>query len=330
MSVIETASTRKDLPLLVIPSCMSSMVEPFRSAFRKLDNICRVRLYTDSVLDEETIASRCKDADSVVVIGFRVSDALLERLAPHVHCMVFGGTGVANYINLAEAKERGIRVCNIEHYGDSAVAEHTVALMFELARRAGYLDQQLHEGKWVEMEGIELNGKALGLIGFGGIGKAVARIARGLGMRITVCSRHEDRATLDELGASWTSSIDEVMESSDVISLHLALNEQTKGMVTSEQLAKIHSGAMLINTARAELIEQGALAQRLNEGDVLAGLDVFDEEPMNMEDPLLSMPNVVLTPHVAWFTKEAVVNVIDQCFEGISAFYRGEQYNVVV
>jgi lactate dehydrogenase-like 2-hydroxyacid dehydrogenase len=330
MSVIETASTREDLPLLVIPSCMPSMVEPFRSAFRQLDGICRVRMYTDSVLDEETIASRCKDADSVVVIGFRVSDALLEKLALRVRCMVFGGTGVANYVNLPLAKERGIRICNIEHYGDTAVAEHTVALMFELARHAGYLNHQLREGKWVEMEGLELRGKTLGLIGFGGIGKAVARIAHGIGMRIEVCSRHRDIEALQEVDASWTSSIDELVEHSDVLSVHLGLNEQTQGMITADHLAKLHSGALLVNTARAELIAPGALVERLQQGDILAGLDVFDQEPLPMDDPLLSLQNVVLTPHVAWFTQEAVVNVVAQCFEGVSAFYRGERYNVVV
>lgn len=330
MSVIETASTREDLPLMVIPSCMPSMVEAFRSAFSKLDDLCRVRMYTDTVLDEDVLASRCKDADSVVVIGFRVSDALLEKLATSVHCMVFGGTGVANYVNLSAAKEHGIRICNVEHYGDEAVAEHTVALMFELARHSGYLNQQLRNGKWIEMEGLELNGKTLGLVGFGGIGKAVAKIAHGIGMKVAVCSRHEDTQALQEFGATWTSSIDELIESSDVVSLHLGLNEQTKGMITEAHLAKLHPGALFINTARAELIEPGALVKRLSEGDVLAGLDVFDHEPLPMDDPLLSLSNVVLTPHVAWFTQEAVVNVIAQCFDGVSVFYRGERYNVVV
>lgn len=330
MSVIETASTREDLPLMVIPSCVPSMVEPLRKEFRKFDDVCRVRMYTDTVHDDEVFASRCKDADSVIVIGFRVSDDLLDRLATHVRCMVFGGTGVANYINLAKSQDYGMRICNIEHYGDNAVAEHTVALMFELARHAGHLDQELHDGNWVVMEGLELSGKTLGLVGFGGIGKAVARIAQGLGMHTLVYSRHEDHDALQAVGASWTSSLDEVFEHSDVLSLHLGLNEHTQGMITGEHLAKLHSGALFVNTARAELIEEGALVKRLNEGDVLAGLDVFDEEPIRTDDPLLSIPNAVLTPHVAWFTQEAVVNVVAQCAEAIGALYRGERYNVVV
>ena len=165
--VFETQPDRTDLPLVVMPVVIESMIGPFKQNFTMLDNVARVRMYEDFTLDEDTIVERCKDADAVMVIGFHCADAILDRL--DAKCYAFGGTGVASYINLEKTKERGIRVCNVLHYGDHAVAEHAMALLMELTRHAGALDMQVKQGDWDGADGFELFGKKLGIIGLGGI-----------------------------------------------------------------------------------------------------------------------------------------------------------------
>ena len=165
--VFETQPDRTDLPLVVMPVVIESMIGPFKQNFTMLENVARVRMYEDFTLDEDTIVERCKDADAVMVIGFHCADAILDRL--DAKCYAFGGTGVASYINLEKTKERGIRVCNVLHYGDHAVAEHAMALLMELTRHAGALDMQVKQGDWDGADGFELFGKKLGIIGLGGI-----------------------------------------------------------------------------------------------------------------------------------------------------------------
>ena len=140
-----------DLPLVVMPVIIESMIEPFEKNFELLKDIARVRMYKDFTLDEDTIVERCAEADAIMVIGFHCADSILDRL--NAKCYAFGGTGVASYIDLDKAKERGIRVCNVVHYGDHAVAEHTIALLMELARQVGKLDRQVKTGDWDGADG---------------------------------------------------------------------------------------------------------------------------------------------------------------------------------
>ena len=169
MEIYETQPERTDLPLVVMPVIIESMIEPFEKNFELLKDIARVRMYKDFTLDEDTIVERCAEADVIMVIGFHCADSILDRL--NAKCYAFGGTGVASYIDLDKAKERGIRVCNVVHYGDHAVAEHTIALLMELARQVGKLDRQVKTGDWDGADGYELYGKKLGIIGLGGIGQ---------------------------------------------------------------------------------------------------------------------------------------------------------------
>ena len=145
--IYETQPERTDLPLVVVPVIIESMIESFEKNFELFKDIARVRMYKDFTLDEDTIVARCAEADAIIVIGFHCADSILDRL--NVKCYAFGGTGVASYIDLNKAKERGIRVCNVVHYGDHAVAEHTIALLMELARQVGKLDRQVKEGNWM-------------------------------------------------------------------------------------------------------------------------------------------------------------------------------------
>lgn len=232
--VYETQAERTDLPLVVMPSVLDSMVEPIRSQFPRLRDVARVRMYEEFTSDEDSIAERLHDADVLLVGGYHISDDLLRRITGHgpqgeaeghVKCIVFCGTGVASYVDLDLAREFGVRVCNAEHYGDHAVAEHAFALMFELIRRVGELDKDVKAGNWAWKggDGLQLAGRRLGIIGLGGIGSTVASIGKAFGMEVSAWSSHVPDELFERCGATPVASMDELIESSDVVSVHLPL-----------------------------------------------------------------------------------------------------------
>ena len=210
--VFETQPDRTDLPLVVMPVVIESMIGPFKQNFTMLENVARVRMYEDFTLDEDTIVERCKDADAIMVIGFHCADAILDRL--DAKCYAFGGTGVASYINLEKTKERGIRVCNVLHYGDHAVAEHAMALLMELTRHAGALDMQVKQGDWDGADGFELFGKKLGIIGLGGIGQTVAGIANAFGMKVSAWNSHVPAQVFENLNVTPVEDMNELISNS--------------------------------------------------------------------------------------------------------------------
>ncbi|NEG71230.1 D-2-hydroxyacid dehydrogenase family protein [Bifidobacterium ramosum] len=332
--IIETQPDRTDLPLVVMPTVFDAMIEPFRTNLPMLHDIARVRMYTDRTSDEETLLARTADADAVMVIGFHIPDAMLNRFCGfdggtgHVRCFAFGGTGVASYINMTKTRERDVRVCNIVHYGDHAVAEHTFALILELAREVGRLDAEVKAGDWTGAEGYALHGKTLGLVGFGGIGQTVARIANGFGMHVAAWNSHVDPTVANALGVELIDDMGDLMERSDIVSLHLPLLESTAGIVTATQLNRMRPGTLFVNTARAEIIEPGALTARLLRGDIRAALDVYEREPLPMDDPLRTVPGIILTPHVAWRNDEAYVSLTKQVVQSVASFFTGGDFNV--
>ena len=307
--IYETQPERTDLPLVVVPVIIESMIEPFEKNFELFKDIARVRMYKDFTLDEDTIVARCAEADAIIVIGFHCADSILDRL--NAKCYAFGGTGVASYIDLNKAKERGIRVCNVVHYGDHA-------------------DRQVKEGNWDGVDGYELYGKKLGIIGLGGIGQTVARIAGTLGMDVSAWNSHVPERVLTDLNVTPVDDMNELIAGSDVVSIHLPLLDSTKGIVTAQNLEALKPGTMFINTARAEIIESGALLSRLQRGDIPAALDVFDHEPLTADDPLCSIPGIILTPHTAWRTDGAYVGITKQVVQSVAAYFKGEDFNVVV
>lgn len=331
MSFIDLTADRADLPAVVLPSCVPALVPAYRRRLASLHDVCRVRMYGDSITDGEEFLRRIEGADLAVIAGFHIADDVLRRAADHVRCMVFSGTGIASFVNVPLARELGVTLCNAERYGDASVAEHTVALLFEIARRVGRQNASLHAGNWFDEGGmLQLEGLTIGLAGFGGVARAVARIAHGLGMRVKVWCRRPDPAQLATYHAEAVDSLDGLFAGCDVVSLHLALNEQTRGMIGPRELDLLRPGSILINTARAELIAPGTLVARLERGDIQAGVDVYDHEPLDPHDPILALDNVVATPHTAWKTSRALDNVAAQNAETIRAFYAGAPEHVVV
>jgi D-3-phosphoglycerate dehydrogenase / 2-oxoglutarate reductase len=233
---------------------------------------------------------------------------LLEQCEALKH-IVFLGTGAASYMNVAELAARGITVHTIKNYGDTAVAEHAVALMFAACRDIARMDRDVRGGTWVPSEGVQLFGKTLGIVGLGGIGGEVLRMARGLGMEVIAWNR------TPRPGASLVS-LDELLARSDVISLHLTLNDETRGFLGAAQLARIKPGAILINTARAALVDEPALIDALRGGQIRhAGLDVFHVEPLKPDHPLARMDNVTLTAHAAFRTLEASMTLLRRAID---------------
>ncbi len=213
--------------------------------------------------------------------------------------IVFLGTGPSSYMNVVELEARGIRVHTIKGYGDTAVAEHAIALMFAASREVAQMDRLIRSGTWSTREGVQLRGKTLGILGLSGIGREVLRIGRGLGMDVIAWNRTKQPGEpLVEL--------DELLARADVISLHLALNDNTRGFLGSAQLARMKPGVILINTARGALIDETALLNGLRSGRIRhAGLDVFHAEPLRRDHPLACMENVTLTAHAGFRTLEA-------------------------
>ncbi len=225
--------------------------------------------------------------------------------------VVFLGTGASSYMDVPALAALGIEVHTIKGYGDTAVAEHAVALMFDCARSVARMDRAVRAGTWEPLEGMQLAGKTLGLIGLGGIGSEVARIARGIGMEVTAWNR-TPRA---EAGVPLVE-LDALLAKSDVISLHLALNDETRGILSAARLARTRPGVILVNTARGALVDEAALIDALGRGHIRhAGLDVFDAEPLKPDHPLARMDNVTLTAHAAFRTLEASMTLMRRAID---------------
>jgi D-3-phosphoglycerate dehydrogenase / 2-oxoglutarate reductase len=223
--------------------------------------------------------------------------------------IVFLGTGAASYMNVAELEARGIRVHTIKGYGDTAVAEHTVALMLAASRDIAGMDRLIRTGTWSTREGVQLYGKTLGVIGLGGIGREVMRMARGLGMEVIAWNR------TPQPGEPLVP-LDALLARSDVITLHLALNDETRGFLGPAQIARAKPGVILVNTARGALVDEAALIEGLRSGHIRhAGLDVFHAEPLKPDHPLAGLANVTLSAHAGFRTLEASMTLLRRAID---------------
>lgn len=254
--------------------------------------------------------------------GFKVTKEVIDQ-APHLQVICRVGVGLDN-IDVAYAKSRGVAVYNVPGGNAVSVAEHTLALLFALAKDLFWYDRRVREGDWGSRHSYrasELFGKSMGLVGFGTIGREVARICLGLGMRVLFFDPFVDASALP--GAEKVESLHELLAQSDFVSLHVPLSEATRHLIGREELRLMKPTAFLINVARGAVVDEEALYEALKEGWIRgAALDVFAEEPPPKDHPLFSLSNVILTPHVAGLTKESTERVAVQAAERIIEFFR--------
>lgn len=268
----------------------------------------------------EEVAARIGDSDGFFVSKCEITREVIEQ-CPNLKFIGVTATGY-DHVDIRAAEERGIAVCHVPAYSTEAVAQHTFALILELTNLAGRYNQAVQEGRWYESEDFTFNegsltlleGKSLGIIGYGNIGKKVARIGEAFGMTINVYSVDREAAI-----------------KSDFITLHCPLTAETKGLVNRDFIEKMKDGAVLVNTARGALVNEADLAEALKSGKLgAAALDVISVEPPAKPHPLIGLPNCLLTPHIAWLPRETRQKVIDICADNLRSYLSGRNLNRIV
>ena len=264
-----------------------------------------VRIHRDPDITPEQYNEVLGGAAIAIVDHTALPTAIAKKCTGLKH-VVFLGTGARSYMNPEELKELGIEVHLIRGYGDTAVAECAIALMWAGARGLAQMDREMRAGNWLRDDGMQLTGKTLGLIGFGGIAAEVARIALGSGMRVIAWNRSPKKFPKVEF-----VEYEELLTESDVISIHLLLNDETRGLVSRACFEAMKFGAILVNTARGAIVDEEAMIDALKSGQLRhAGLDVFNIEPLPADHPLTKLRNVTLSAHSAFRTPEASENLI--------------------
>ena len=256
--------------------------------------------------NEEEIAEVCRDTRPVALMVRygNISSRVISEAGTGLRVIAKHGVGVDN-IDVAFAKKQRIPVVAANGSNSQAVAEHAICLLMACARRLAWLDSRIRAGHWDKdgYKGLELSGRILGLIGFGEIGIRVARIAHALGMEIQVSDPFVDASTLPAYVRIM--DVDELLTSSDAISLHCPLTDQTRQLLSTRRISALKPNAIIINTARAGLIDDKALMMAASEGKIIAGIDCFSVEPISLEDPIIQTPNMILTPHIGGTTDQS-------------------------
>jgi D-3-phosphoglycerate dehydrogenase len=259
------------------------------------------------------------DRAAIAIVDHTALPTEVAKQCAGLKHVVFLGTGARSYMNPEELGELGIEVHLIKGYGDTAVAECAIALMWEAARGVARMDREMRAGNWLREDAMQLTGKTLGLIGFGGIAAEVARIATGSGMRVIAWNRSPKKHPKVEF-----VELDELLTESDVVSIHLLLNDETRGLVSRACIEAMKPGVILVNTARGAIVDEAAMIDALKSGQIRhAGLDVFNIEPMPADHPLTKLPNVTLSAHSAFRTPEASENLIGAAWEHCRRIAKG-------
>jgi D-3-phosphoglycerate dehydrogenase len=233
------------------------------------------------------------------------------RLCPDIRHVIFLGTGARSYMNPEELAGLGITVHTIKGYGDAAVAEHAMALMFAAARGIAAMDRGIRAGGWPRTAGMQLGGKTLGLLGYGGIAAEVARMASGIGMRVLAWNRTKREAP----GVAFVE-LEALLAESQVLSVHLLLTDETRGFLDRARIGRLRPGAILVNTARAAVVDQSAMLDALADGRIAhAALDVFETEPLPPGDPIARVPNATLSAHSGFHTPEATETLVRRALD---------------
>jgi D-3-phosphoglycerate dehydrogenase / 2-oxoglutarate reductase len=286
--------------------------------------------YYDGVpADRAELIERLRPAEAVV-LDYSVMDAEVLRACDRLRFVSFLGIGYGTCIDVAEATRRGIAVAYTPDYGATSVAEHALAMILALTRHIGPAFVSVREGRWEpgRFQGMELRGKTLGIVGLGPIGTEMARLGAGLGMRLVGWTR---RASPERARHGVTLvSLEELFSLSDVVTLHLAYTPESERLVTRALLERMKPETWFVNTARARLVDNDALADLLRSGRLRgAALDVHESEPPPADYVFRTLPNVLLTPHIGYNTREAGSNMLRIAIATVEAFARGERLHVV-
>ena len=293
-------------------------------AFSKYGNIT---IYP-RLADPEETAQRILEADIVLTNKTPITADLLDR-CPRLKLVCVLATGY-NVVDCEAAKKRGVVVCNVPAYGTTAVAQFTFGLLLEICHQIGHHDRLVHQGRWSscpdfcfwDTPQMELAGKTLGIIGYGRIGQAVGKIAEAFGMKVLSHSRRG--------GFPSSVSLEQLLAQSDIVSLHCPLTPETTGLINRETIAKMKDGAIVLNTSRGAAVDEEALAEALRSGKLrAAATDVAASEPIPASSPLLTAPNCIITPHMAWAPKESRQRILDTTEASIQAFLAGSPINRV-
>ncbi len=303
-------------------------LNPGDLSWDSLNPFGEVTVYPRTRRSEQTI-ERIGDAEIVLLNKTPINRVVLDA-CPNIRMIGVLATGY-NVVDCAAARSRGIVVCNVPGYATNSVAQFTMALLLELCHRIGRHDEAVHHGRWErcpdfcfwDTPQIELAGKTMGIIGYGNIGRSVGRMARAFGMHVLYYTRTKhDKANI--------VSLDTLLTQSDIVSLHCPLFPETKGLIGKEALAKMKDGAILLNTARGQLVDEKALVDALNSGKLRgAAIDTVAHEPLASDHPLMSAPNCIITPHMAWTPVECRQRIIDTTVENIRSFLAGDPIHVV-
>lgn len=285
--------------------------------------------YYDRTIGQALTIERIGDADIILLNKTPITNSILAACS-NLKLICILATGY-NVVDCGAAARRGIPVCNVPGYGTDSVAQFTFALLLELCCHVGLHSQSVHAGEWTaspdfcywKTPQMELAGKTIGIIGYGSIGRAVGKIAEALGMRVLAYSR-------TRRGEANYVDLHTLLAQSDVVSLHCPLFPETKHIINADALSQMKDGAILLNTARGPLIDETAVADALCSGKLRgAGMDVVESEPIPADSPLLSAPNCIITPHMAWAPIEARQRILDITAENIRGFLAGRPTNVV-
>lgn len=290
-------------------------------------------VYDRTPEDEGEIIKRIGDADILVANKVAITAKVMDA-CKNLKYIAVQATGY-NVVDVAAAKERGIPVSNVPTYGTAAVAQHTIGLLLEICHHIGHHDQAVKAGRWEKGEDwcfwdyplIELDGKTMGIIGFGKIGQATGRLAKALGMKVLAAGSRPTDAGRE---IAEYVEVDDVLAQSDVIALHCPLFPDTKDIICKENIDKMKDGVIILNSSRGGLVVEQDLADALNSGKVYAAaVDVVSTEPILGSNPLLTAKNCIITPHIAWAPKEARARIMNTTAENIAAYLAGAPINVV-
>jgi phosphoglycerate dehydrogenase-like enzyme len=296
--------------------------------WERLPDGLRIEVFRDTVSDPDALAERLRPFDALVIMRERTPfpRALVQRL-PNLRLLVT--TGMRNRsVDVAACAEAGVTVCGTPGFGNPTV-DLTWGLILSLARRIPEQERALREGRWQVALGTGLEGKTLGVLGLGNLGARVARVGAALGMRLVAWSPNLTDARAAEVGATKVDKA-ALMAEADVLTLHVVLSDRSRGIVGADDIARMKPGAVIVNTSRGPLIDQPALIAALKEGRIAgAGLDVYDQEPLPPDHPILSVPNTVLTPHLGYVTEENYRVYFQGAVEAVEGYLKGNPVRVL-